>query len=390
MLTVLNRSHLPVFLYFNPDRNCLFPMLKIIVRSTLRWSNVCLVVLLLLSIFLPYLNPGKYWPAGFPGFFFPILFPLCFIYTILWMWRRNRKYVCINLIAILCAMPAALTTWGVHIFRKNSLLPQTNSWQFTLMTYNTSSMGLVRYVTDRNKEAAIYNTIASGSPDILCLQEFYTNDHPDKEQHIQRIRSAGNYSYHYFTGDKTHWESWHYGIVLFSRYPVISAAAIPCGESSFGSGSTFLQADIAVKGDTIRVFSVQLTSYMFNREDYEQMKAPRGTGLVYKMKSTFRARSGQALQLAALVAESPYPVIVCGDFNDTPVSFTYKTISRGMQDAFLKTNAGWGRTLSYLSPSLRIDYILAQSPVKIHSSKVFHPGASEHFPVMACLSLKKN
>lgn len=251
-------------------------------------------------------------------------------------------------------------------------------------------MGLVRYVTDKDKEAAIYNTIASGKPDILCLQEFYTNDQPGRENHIQRISAAGNYPYHYFTDDKTHWESWHYGIALFSRYPVLTASAIRCGESSFGSGSTFLQADIAVKGDTIRVFSVQLTSYMFNSEDYEQMKTPKGTGLVYKMRSTFRARSAQALQLAALVAQSPYPVIVCGDFNDTPVSFTYKTISRGMQDAFLKTNAGWGRTLSYLSPSLRIDYILAQSPLNIHSSKVFHPGASEHFPVMACLSLKKN
>lgn len=365
-------------------------MLKIIVRSTLRWSNICLAAALLLSVFLPYLNPGKCWPAGFSGFFFPVLFPVCLVYTGLWIWRRKRNFVLMNMIAILCAMPAALATWGVHIFRKNILLPQTNSRQFTLMTYNTSSMGLVRYVTDKGKEAAIYNTIAAGSPDILCLQEFYTNDHPGKEHHIQRIRFTGNYPYHYFTCDKTHWESWYYGIALFSRYPVISASAIPCGESAFGSGSTFLQADIAVKGDTVRIFSVQLTSYMFNSEDYEKMKAPKGTGLVYKMRTTFRSRAGQALQLAALVAKSPYPVIVCGDFNDTPVSFTYKTISRGMQDAFLKTNAGWGRTLSYLSPSLRIDYILAQSPVNIHSSKVFLPGASEHFPVMACLSLKKN
>ncbi len=390
MLTAQNRCHLPFFLYFNQDRNCLFPMLKIIVRSALRWSNVCLVAALLLSVFLPYLNPGKCWPAGFSGFLFPLLFPLCLIYTGLWAWRRNRKYMWINIIAMLCALPAALTTWGVHIFRKNILLPQTNSRQFTLMTYNTSSMGLVRYVTDKDREAAIYNTIAYGSPDILCLQEFYTNDQPGKEDHIQRIRYAGNYPYHYFTDDKTHWESWHYGIALFSRYPLIKAAAVRCGESSFGSGSTFLQVDIAIKGDTFRVFSVQLTSYMFNSEDYEKMKAPKGTGLVYKMRRTFRARSDQALQLAALVAQSPYPAIVCGDFNDTPVSFTYKTISRGMQDAFLKTNAGWGRTLSYLSPSLRIDYILAQSPVNIHGSKVFHPGTSEHFPVMACLSLKKN
>lgn len=365
-------------------------MLKIIVRRTLLWSNICLVAALLLSTFLPYLNPGKCWPTGFSGFFFPVLFPLCFLYTGLWAWYKNRKYVLMNIIAILCAIPAALTTWGVHIFRENIISKPINSSQFTLMTYNTSSMGLERYVTDKDKEAAIYNAIASGSPDILCMQEFYTNDKPGKEQHMQRIRSTGNYPYHYFTRDKTHWESWHYGIVLFSRYPVISASAIPCGESRTGSGSTFLQADIAIKGDTVRVFAVHLISYMFKSEDYASMKAPKGSSLVYKMRSTFRTRSAQALQLAALVAQSPYPAIVCGDFNDTPVSFTYKTIRRNMQDAFLKTGAGWGRTLSYLSPSLRIDYILAQPALTIHGSKVFHTRPSEHFPVMACLSLKKN
>lgn len=365
-------------------------MLKIIVRRTLLWSNICGVAALLLSVFLPCVNPGQWWPAGFSGFFFPFLFLLCLLYTAVWAWRKNRKYGWMNIIAIICAMPAALTTWGVHIFRENIISKQTNSGQFTLMTYNTSSMGLERYVTNKDKEAAIYNTIASGSPDILCMQEFYTNDKPGNEQHLQRITSTGNYPYHYFTRDKTHWESWHYGIVLFSRYPIITASAIPSVESSTGSGSTFLQADIAINGDTIRVFNVHLISYMFKGEDYENMKAPKGTGLVYKMRRTFPTRSSQALQLAALIAASPYPAIVCGDFNDTPVSFTYKTISRNLQDAFLKTGAGWGRTLSYLSPSLRIDYILAQPAVNIHGSKVFHNRPSEHFPVMACLSLKKN
>jgi endonuclease/exonuclease/phosphatase family metal-dependent hydrolase len=365
-------------------------MLRIVSRRLLLWSNICLVTGLLLSAWLPYLNPARFWIAGFSGFFFPILFPIGILFIICWSWFKKRTYLLINIIAVACCIPTALRTWGIHIFHNNNLPEVKDLRQFTLMTYNTSSMGLVRYVTDKDKEAAIYQAIEAGSPAILCMQEFYSNDNPEKEQHIQRIKSAGRYPYHYFTCDKTHWESWYYGIALFSRFPIAAATAVRCGESQFGSGSTFLQADLVVHGDTVRVFSVQLTSYMFRGEDYEHMKAPKGTGLIHKMRRTFERRSAQALQLASLVAESPYPTIVCGDFNDTPVSFTYKTISNNMKDVFLETGAGWGRTLSYLSPSLRIDYILAQPSIDVHGSKVFQIQPSEHFPVMACLSLKKN
>ncbi|HEY9259106.1 endonuclease/exonuclease/phosphatase family protein [Chitinophaga sp.] len=292
--------------------------------------------------------------------------------------------------AVLCCIPAVLVTWGIHIFRNNNIAKQPYSNEFTLMTYNTSSMGLNAYKTDKEKEAAIYHVVDKNSPDILCMQEFYSNDEADKEHHINRLMQTGHYTYHYFTCDKIHWNTWYYGIALFSRYPIAAAEAIPCGESKVGSGSSFLQADVVIKGDTIRIFSVHLTSYMFRGEDYDQMKAPGGSGLIYKMRSTFQKRSAQAIQLAALVAESPYPTIVCGDFNDTPVSFTYKTVSRNLQDVFLETGSGWGRTLSFLSPSLRIDYVLAQPSFLIHGGEVLATQPSEHFPVMACLSLKKH
>ena len=365
-------------------------MLTIIFRRLLLWSNIFLAVLLLLSAFLTYLNPGKYRLAGFAGFFFPALFLVCLAFIpVWWLWKR-KKYMLISLIAGICCIHAAMVTWGIHFFRDNNTGRQKGNGQFTLMTYNSSSMGLASYKRDQQKETAIYDVIKKAAPDILCIQEFYSNDQPEMGRHIENIRKEGGYRYHFFTCDKMHWETWYYGIVLFSRFPIASAAAIPCGKSEAGSGSSFLQADIIVGEDTIRVFSVQLTSYMFRGDDYDNMKAPVSTGLIDKMQCTFPKRAGQALQLAGLIAQSPYPVIVCGDFNDTPVSFTYKTISKGLQDVFLETGSGWGRTLSYLSPSLRIDYILPQQAFHILAGEVMQLDPSEHFPVMARLSLKKH
>ncbi len=363
------------------------PMLQKISSRILLWSSIVLATGLLLSAWLPYLNPGKFWVAGFSGFFFPILFPVCLLLLPLLWWYKMKMPLLLCGIALCCAIPAALVTWSFHPVNAGE---GTVANSFTLMTYNSSSMGLVAYKTEEARVAAIYDMIRKARPGILCMQEFYSNDQAGREHHIDSIMRTGNYGWHYFTCDKTHWNTWYYGISLFSRYPILSASSIPCGKSSAGSGSSFLQADLAINGDTIRIFSVHLTSYMFNSEDYNNMSAPGSSSLIYKMRSTFEKRSAQALQLAALVAESPYPAIVCGDFNDTPVSFTYKTVSHNMKDVFLETGNGLGRTLSFLSPTLRIDYLLAQPSFSIHSGGVLQIHPSEHFPVMACLSLKKH
>jgi endonuclease/exonuclease/phosphatase family metal-dependent hydrolase len=258
------------------------------------------------------------------------------------------------------------------------------------MTYNSSSMGLQAYKINQPLRSSIFREIAAASPDILCVQEFYTNDKPDLSHNIDSLLQLGQYSYHYFSPDYTNWDTWHYGIALFSRYPVVAATTIPCDSLAQGSGRSFLQADVLVHGDTVRIFSVQFTSYMLGRNDLSLTSAPRVISLAGKMKATFRRRASQAEQLTALIAASPYPVIVSGDFNDTPASYSYRTAAAGLQDAFLETGWGWGRTLSWLSPTLRIDYILADKHFSIKGCRVLKIPQSEHFPVISRLSLKKH
>jgi endonuclease/exonuclease/phosphatase family metal-dependent hydrolase len=264
------------------------------------------------------------------------------------------------------------------------------------MTFNTSSMGLKKYDENISIKNNIYQMIEENAPDILCLQEFYTNNRKGYTDHITGILQQLHYPYFYFTCDKVRWYTWQYGIVLFSKYPIVSASTIPCGHSSIGSGSSILQADILIHGDTVRILSAQLQSYMFKSADYSfiHMKDPADVGegktLVAKMRHTIHKRAEQARLLASQVDASPYPAIVCGDFNDIPVSYTYNTISNNMQDAFLRGGWGLGRTLSFLSPTLRIDYILAQPSFNIHGYRTFKKKGFEHFPVMAAFSLKIN
>ncbi|MBV7528797.1 endonuclease/exonuclease/phosphatase family protein [Chitinophaga sp. sic0106] len=361
-------------------------------KTLLRWAlqviNILLPLALLASTFLPYISPGTFWPTGFAGLAFPGLLLLNLIMLPVWVLLR-KKYWLLPVTAILLSGGATLRTWAFHPFQEHSLEKASGSKEFTVMTYNSSSMGLQSYKENKAIRSNVYNTVVFGQADILCMQEFYTNEHPELSHNIDSIRSKAGYEYHYFTKDMIHWDTWLYGIVLFSHHPILQASTIPCGASAVGSGSSFLQADVLVYGDTIRVITGQLASYMLNRQDLEEFMAFHFRGLAHKMRQTFTWRAQQAQQLAGLVAGSPYPVIVCGDFNDVPVSYTYQTVAASLQDAFLKTGNGWGRTLSYLSPSLRIDYILASRQFRVHGCEAMRVADSEHFPVISRLSLKK-
>lgn len=372
-------------------------LLQTFIPRLLLCCNGLLIAALLTSAWLPYISPHYWWPGGFAGLLFPVLLCITLVFIPIWiLYKKWYYWLCIA--AIVLCYKAILVSVSLHPAEEMAIGRQ-QAPLFTVMTFNTSSMGVKSYRLDKELHASILHTLKEASPDLLCLQEFYTNDNPALTNNIAAIQQLG-YPYYYFTSDKTQWNTWHYGIILFSRYPVIHARKVPCGYSEAGSGSSILEADIRIHGDTIRICTAQLRSYMFNAADLAQLRAiktldgrraelPAARSLLSKMRYTFTARAAQTRLLQRLAAESPHPVIVCGDLNDTPVSYTYYTLSRHLQDAFLKKGSGIGRTLSFLSPTLRIDYILAHSRFDVHGYRTFRHPLFEHFPVMASLSLKK-
>jgi len=372
-------------------------LLQVLLPRILLCCNCLLIAALLISVWLPYLSPQLWWPSGFAGLLFPVLLCLNLLFIPVWLLYR-KKYYWLPIAATLFSYKAILVSFSLHLSQEpvTGLRPAS---QFTVMTFNTSSMGVKGYKLDKELHASIIHTLKEASPDLLCLQEFYTNDDPKLTNNISAIQQNLGYPHYYFTADKTHWNTWHYGIILFSRYPVIHTRKIPCGYSEAGSGSSILEADVLINSDTVRIYTAQLRSYMFNPAELSQINAiksldgnhaqlPAARALAYKMRHTFTTRARQAQLLHGLTTESPYPVIVCGDMNDTPVSYTYYIVSQQLQDAFLEKGSGIGRTLSFLSPTLRIDYILAHSQFNIHGYRTFTNASFEHFPVMASFSLK--
>ena len=150
--------------------------------------------------------------------------------------------------------------------------------------------------------------------------------------------------------------------------------------------------------DTLRIFTTHLQSFKFKKGDYENIEKIKGSennafsaskSLIRKMKLAYQKRGIQTDIVQKALRESPYPSLICGDFNDVPNSYTYFNIRQDWQDAFLKKDFGIGRTFISLAPTLRIDYILAGNQFEIKQFDMVDEALSDHIMLLADIRLKK-
>ena len=160
-----------------------------------------------------------------------------------------------------------------------------------------------------------------------------------------------------------------------------------------------LYCDVEVKkGKLVRVFSNHLESYRFHQNDYELMQdikdkktgLDKVPGLIDRLENALVKRSYQAEKIASLVNASPYPVIVTGDFNDTPNSYSYYQISRYLSDAFIENGRGFSNTYKGSFPSFRIDFILYSEELESVNYQRLPFDASDHFPIFSDFIYKEN
>ncbi|HYF32417.1 MAG TPA: endonuclease/exonuclease/phosphatase family protein [Chitinophagaceae bacterium] len=361
-------------------------------------TNITLASLLLLSCANAFLHPGQWWLIALLGLLFPLLVLLVFGFLIFWTLIGSR-WAFVSLMALILSWPnlAAFYAWNFSAGFKAEKQPSA----VRILSWNVHYFDQMyrQGQQQQSQRIPIINFLKQQDADVLCLQEFFESNSPGYDSNINYIKQNLDYPYHYFVDDyRLAHNLYKVGPVIFSRYPIISTQRLEFdGAANMRLSESLISADLNVHGDTIRIYTTHLQSVMFRRRDYQYIEKIKkvedslleaSKSIVKKLRQAYSIRGSQAESVRHELDNSPYPSVLCGDFNDVPNSYTYFRIRGGMQDAFISRGAGIGRTYSSISPTLRIDYIFADDRFSIDQCKKVELSYSDHYPVIADLILR--
>ncbi len=370
-----------------------------LLRIILLAGNLFAAVAFLLVCFVPWLNPGRYWYIAVLGLVFPFIVLALLVFFTCWLFAKS-KWAILSLLLLVAGWGQVHVLFGIHLPGTFTMKKHDNVLR--VLQWNVSRLD---QMNPKRKGGSyrqpILDYIAKVNPDILCLEEFLESNNPREfDQNIPYITSRLGFPYHFFARDHRRWDGvYEHGVIIFSKYPLLDTLRIRyAGPDSLRAAESLIHVDVAFSGKRVRVFATHLQSLRFDGNDYQLIRTmakgennsvDKSKGLLRKFRLAYQLRSRQAELVRREMDDSPYPVITCGDFNDVPNSFTYFKIKGACQDAFLERGFGIGRTFASISPTLRIDYVLAGeefSVLQCHNEKLPY---SDHYPVTADFVLQK-
>jgi len=366
---------------------------RIFTKRVLIFINYGVVFLFLLACIAPYLDPQAWWFISFLGIGFPFLLLVVAGFMVWWLFVK-RRHALISGIALLLGFKSVTAFYAISIPKR--FVAQKKPETIRIATWNVARFIEMKRNNNKGSQTRLkmLEQIRSQNADILCLQEFFHSSDSTLYHNLDYMRDSLRYPYYYYSyeadGDKQ-----FTGNVIFSRFPIIDSGMIRYPRPTMPEA--LMHADIRLKNRIIRVYTTHLQSVQLQKTDYEKIdKIKEGDdGIVSNSKTIFsKVRKGvvnrkiQTDIIKQVLGDSPYPVILCGDLNDIPNSYTYFKIKGDMQDAFLKRGFGIGRTFSAISPTLRIDYIFADSRFRIDQFKRIVKNYSDHYMLVADIELK--
>lgn len=360
--------------------------------------TIGIVLIYLLSCLNVLLPPEKYWFFSILGIGFPFLLLAVVIMILFWAFFRSR-WIFVPLGALLLSFFNIKAIVGFHAGEKFSAVKQAG--YIRIMSWNVKWFDEQKKDKkgQRSRRREMLDFIRQQQADVLCFQEFLaTNITGTEYDNVSEIKAMG-YPYHYFAGDYIKRNGRYIaGAVIFSRFPIADTLRWQYkGEKKERAAESLLAADIVFEKDTFRVFTTHLQSVLLQKNDYRSISIIRNAedsmveasrSILKKLRNGYRYRGSQADLVREQLDASPFPAMICGDFNDVPNSYTYFTIRGDRQDAFLKAGWGLGRTYGDLSNTLRIDYILPASSFEVVAFRRSGLPYSDHYPILADLRLQ--
>lgn len=331
--------------------------------TVIKILSITAICCLLLAYLAPYVHPSSIRILPFFGLMYPIFISLTLVLMVYWAFARSRWFFYL-LIAILFGGNLHFRTLSIKF---SDSKPEKEVPYWKVMSYNVRLFDVYNpSLEGRNKTRdSIVSYIQRQDPDVVCFQEFFHQDKPSGFPTRDTLISLMGYKNYHERYSHRIRNRQNFGICMLSKYPMIARGDVMF-ENFKTTDNYCIYADIVKGTDTIRFYDIHLQSIKLQQEDYElfgeknkQAGSKKSTVrlLIDKLRIAYPARAEQAERVVEHMKTSPYPVVVCGDFNDTPMSYVYNQFNTNLIDSYRETTTGIGVTYVGRVPAGRIDYI---------------------------------
>jgi endonuclease/exonuclease/phosphatase family metal-dependent hydrolase len=345
---------------------------------------------LLISYFAPFVHPDTLWPIPFFGLLYPVFLFVSILLLVIHLLMQSRWSLMILVVLVLGGK--------LHMRQFAFASDEKELEGLKIMSYNVRLFDLYFDVNQKSESdrEKIFEYLVSNSPDVVCFQEFYHQEKsdvfPTKTALVDLLQIVDLHERYSHRSTGRH----NFGIVTMSKYPIIGKGEVPLEEVGSTKNSNYcIFVDIVKDKDTIRIYNTHLQSIKLNQTDYlkvndkgdlVQENKAAVENIIKKLNRGYELRAEQARKVSAHSLESPYPVVICGDFNDTPLSYTYNQFIKHYIDAFREGSFGIGATYAGRIPAGRIDYIFHSPDLVSTKFSVQSEVLSDHRAISCVIS----
>ncbi len=326
--------------------------------------NNIFALLFAASFAIPYIAPKSFPLLAILSLLVPLILFIHIGFVLYWWLVGFKRQF---LLSFFCLLLSIGFSYFPYKFKDRTVVSGNS---VSVMSFNVRIFNRYEWIEDTEIPEKITRFIRDNDPDILVLQEYAP---------MEEIASRYDYKYEEVRG-----RSSPYGMGVFSKYPIVRTGDLDF-EKSYNNA---IFVDVLMNSDTVRVYNVHLESFGIKTDSLyiSGMNEKDSRRLIRRLKDSFVKQQGQVEKLQEHQLSCSYPIILCGDFNNTYYSWAYHNLKNDLKDSFVEAGKGFGETYSFNGYPLRIDFILPDARFKVNEHTNFEIGLSDHEPILVKLS----
>ncbi len=347
-------------------------------------ANIATILIMLLAGFSDHFDPICHPNLALLGLAFPVFVLINLGFLVFWLIFKPRRAI-IPIMGFVCGYSPIRRYLPLNVGRE---IPKN---AIKIITYNVNHIAYGRFKTADNP---ILQYLVKQKADILCLQE---SGYKKELRQLTDSLLLPFYPYHETMRSHSNESDL---LAIYTRYPILKKELIEY-ESK---GNVSVAFHLLVDGDTVVVVNNHLQSIGYTESDKDafnqiikgetnkEVAEVESRKIVDKYQKAMVQRYPQVDSVLNYIDKyAGYSMIVCGDFNDGPISYTRRMLSRNLVDCFVESGTGLGITYHKKRFYVRIDHILCSDDWMPYKCVVDNEiKESDHYPVICWLKKRPN